>query len=148
MQSNIAESKVDKLYDQYIDDRCDRPKLNGISICGGKTVIRSQGEDVSNSLYHHLFIGCENWRHNEKNHTRISLDGCDPAAVLRRWGRNRCYVHVDILEKLNIIWDELDDMTLLKTVNLTLSYTQSSMLCCPFQPTRWKESTMCIQAYN
>ena len=122
-QSNIAESKVDKLYDQYIDDRCDRPKLNGISTCGGKTVIRSRGEDISNSLYHRLFIGCENWRHNEKNHTRISLDGCDPAAVLKRWGRNRCYIHADILEKLDIVWDELDGTTLLEAVTLTFSGT-------------------------
>jgi hypothetical protein len=121
-QSNIAESKVDKLYDQYIDDICDRPKLNGISTCGGKTVIRSRGEDVSNSLYHRLFIGCENWRHNEKNHTRISLDGCDPGAVLRRWGRNRCYVHADILDKLNIVWDELERMTLHYISKLNNSY--------------------------
>jgi hypothetical protein len=147
-QSNIAESKVDKLYDQYIDDQCDRPKLNGVSTCHGKTVIRSRGKDVSNSLYHRLFIGCENWRYNEKNHTRISLDGCDPAAVLKRWGRNRCYVHADILEKLNIIWDELDGITASEVKILIHSCTRSSVLCCPFQYARRKESAMCIQTYN
>jgi hypothetical protein len=110
--SNSAESKVDKLYDEYIDDQCDRPKLTGISLCGGKTVIRSRNEDISSSLYHRLFIGCEHWRPNEKGHTRVSLDGCDPAAILKRWGRNRCYVHRDILEKLNIVWDDLDGIFL------------------------------------
>ena len=106
--TNIAESKVDKLYDEYINDLCDRSKHTGISTCKGKTVIRSRGDDISSSLYHRLFIGCENWQPNEKGHTRISLDGCDPAAVLKRWGRNRCYVHRDILEKLNIVWDNID----------------------------------------
>jgi hypothetical protein len=106
--TNIAESKVDKLYDEYINDLCDRSKHTGISTCKGKTVIRSRGDNISSSLYHRLFIGCENWQPNEKGHTRISLDGCDPAAVLKHWGRNRCYVHRDILEKLNIVWDNID----------------------------------------
>jgi hypothetical protein len=101
-----SQPKVDKIYEIYESDRCDRPVLGGTRKCNGKSVIRSRAKESNTSLYHRLFIGCEHWQPKERGHLTVSLDGLDPAAVLRRWGRDRCHVHSDILQELNISWNE------------------------------------------
>jgi hypothetical protein len=74
-------------------------------------VIRSHSidEDKPYNVYNRLFIGCERWQSREGCYTYVRLNNLDPVAVLQTWGRDRCRVHADILEELNINWNNADE---------------------------------------
>ena len=107
-ESYSGHGKVLTLYQENKDELCTRPILGATRKCGGKTVIRSKNQDRGLSVHGHLFIGCEYWQPCEKGHIYQSLDGYNPLAVLRIWGRERCHVHEDILEALQFNWDNYD----------------------------------------
>ena len=91
------------------DDVCTRHVVGRSQVCGGTTVIRSKASETNVSMHDRLFIGCSNYQHREKGHIFRPLDGFDPIAVLRCWGRDRCYVHKDILDALDFSWEECPD---------------------------------------
>ena len=103
-------SRVLTLFDTYKDDTCQKPINGGRSQCGGKTVIRSLAPKENGSVLHRLFIGCENFQPREGKHLFTKLDTYDPLEVLKVWGRDRCYVHKDILDSYGVSWDELEGM--------------------------------------
>jgi len=102
---NSSQQQIFTLYNENKDELCDRPVLGRAQPCGGKTVIRSRSIETAHSIHNRLFIGCENWQHREKGHTYRSIDNYDPQAILKLWGRERCYVHKDILDDLGFYWD-------------------------------------------
>jgi hypothetical protein len=91
------------------DDVCTRHVVGRSQVCGGTTVMRSKVSETNLSAHERLFIGCSNYQHREKGHLFRPLDGFDPIADLRLWGRERCYVHKDIVNALNLSWRESSD---------------------------------------
>ena len=107
--ANNGDNRLFTLYTESKDDSCSRHVIGRSQLCGGTTVIRSKGSDTNVAVHDRLFIGCSNYQHREKGHMLRPLDGFDPIAVLRLWGRDRCYVHKDILDALKFSWDESPD---------------------------------------
>lgn len=103
LAANSNESQIFTLYNENKDDLCDRLSLGRGQPCGGKTVIRSKPIEKGLSTHERLFIGCSNYQHREKGHTYRSLNNYDPVEVLKIWGRERCYVHKDILDALGFL---------------------------------------------
>jgi hypothetical protein len=103
--ANSNESRIFTLYYENKDDLCDRLSLGRSQPCGGKTVIRSKPIEKGLSSHERLFIGCSNYQHREKGHTYRPLNNYDPVEILKIWGRERCYVHKDILDALGFSWD-------------------------------------------
>ena len=107
--ANTTADRIWTLYNENKDDLCPRSIIGRSQPCGGSTVIRSKAIEKSLSTHERLFIGCSNYQHREKGHLFRHLDGYDPIEVLKIWGRDRCYVHKDILDSLGFSWDEYGD---------------------------------------
>src|SRR5436190_10762834 len=104
--ANTNLAQVLTIYQEYENLCCDRPILGATKRCDGKAVIRSRKIDSAIGKVHcMLFIGCERWQPRESGHTYISLNNYDPTWILRTWGRDRCYVHTEILEALEFDWN-------------------------------------------
>ena len=108
--ANSSSNQIFTLYHENKDDLCDRSVLGRSQLCGGKTVIRSKSIEKGLSTHSRLFIGCANYQHREKGHTYHSLKNYDPVEILKVWGRERCYVHQDILDALGFSWDAHSEM--------------------------------------
>ena len=108
---NSLHVKVESIYEKYCNVQCEKYIVGSTQPCGGRTVIRSHSvdEDKPYNVYNRLFIGCERWQSRESRHTYVRLNNLDPVAVLQTWGRDRCRVHADILEELNINWNNTDE---------------------------------------
>lgn len=101
-------ARVLTLFETHKDETCQKPIVGGRSLCGGRTVIRSLAPKENGSVLHRLFIGCEKYQPREGKHMYTSLDTYDPLEVLKVWGRDRCYVHKDILQYYGMNWDEIE----------------------------------------
>jgi hypothetical protein len=55
-----------------------------------------------------LFIGCDRYQARERDHIYQKLDGLDPVAILQTWGRDRCYLHNDVLEYFDFHWEQAE----------------------------------------
>ena len=49
-----------------------------------------------------LFIGCEKWKRGQTDHTFIPLQHYDLVAIIQLWGKERCMIHDDIIERLDL----------------------------------------------
>lgn len=104
--ANSYTPQVEVMFAEYKDEICERPSIvNARKGCGGRSVIRSHDPKISSTSYNRLFIGCEKYRQRERGHTYIPLANYDPIAVLQIWGKERCFVHDDILSDLDFNWD-------------------------------------------
>lgn len=100
------------VFEEHKDEKCPRQNLGGRGTCGGKTVIRSRNPiEGKTGCFGRLFIGCENYKPKDSGRHYIqSLDTFDPLEILQVWGRDRCYIHADILESLGVTWDQIEGM--------------------------------------
>ena len=107
-------------YEEYKDYKCIKEDVFGKS-CGGATIIGSFKPKPSFNTYNRLFIGCANYpkiRRPGQKHTCFPLKGHDPVAVLQLWGKEKCFVHDDILADLGINWE--NDELSISLLNLRL----------------------------
>jgi hypothetical protein len=99
-EANSFNSKVDELFAQHFHDACDRDL--GAGPCKGRTVIRSHDPSSRYTNTSRLFIGCEKWKRGQSEHTYIRLQHFDPIAVMKLWGAERCDIHDDVIQYLNL----------------------------------------------
>jgi hypothetical protein len=99
-EGNSFNSKVDELFAQHFHDTCDRDL--GAGKCEGRTVIRSHDRSARYTNTSRLFIGCEKWRKGQSEHTYVRLQHFDLIAVMKLWGPERCDIHDDVVQYLNL----------------------------------------------
>jgi hypothetical protein len=111
-----GESRALTVWEHHKDETCTRQNLGGRGVCGGRTVIRSRNPtEGKTSCFGRLFIGCERFQRKDVgSHYFHSLDTFDPLEILKVWGRDRCYVHKDLLDALGVTWDQIEGTYLFK----------------------------------
>jgi hypothetical protein len=112
VEDHSSLSQIESIWDKFNSELCDRPKIGKPPSCRGRTMIRSLNRDPDapyHNIYNRLFIGCEHWQPKEKGHIFFKLDKYDPVEILKRWGRDQCRVHAEILEELDFNWDEVEE---------------------------------------
>ena len=95
-------------YEQYKDYTCIKEDYRGRP-CGGATIIGSFKPKPSFNSYNRLFIGCANFVNLHRpgaKHTCVPLKAFDPVAVLQLWGKEKCFVHDELLAELGVNWEE------------------------------------------
>jgi len=141
-------AQLETLFEEYYNDPCPKPLYNGKK-CGGRTIIGSLKPKSTLNAYNRLFIGCENFDHTSKrkdtHHHFIRLIHHDPVAVINLWGKDRCFIHQDILDDLGITWDQ-DELgkCLLNSCLILPRNRCTSVLCSLFQFTRIQRRQMSL----